>query len=104
MPVPDRESVTFFELEPALQSALRRGTLTAVIIQAHTDSVGAPEANRALSQRWADDLKDWMIARGVPASIIAAEGFGEDEPVFAGPDETPSAENQRIEVTFVFAE
>lgn len=104
MPVADREAVSFLELEPALQSALRRGTLIEVIIHAHTDSVGAPEANRALSQRWADDLKYWMIERGVLASIITAEGFGEDEPVFAEPDETPSTENQRIEVTFVFAE
>ena len=100
--LPDRNAVRFDELEPALSVAMGQGGIDRIIIRAHTDSVGTEADNLALSRRWANDLKDWIIARGIPANIVEAEGFGESQPMEALPDETPSLLNQRIEVEIRF--
>jgi outer membrane protein OmpA-like peptidoglycan-associated protein len=100
--VADRNDLRFEVFEPVLQSALAQGEISEVIIRAHTDGVGSEADNLVLSQRWADDLKDWMIARGVRASVITAEGLGESRPLEAVPDGTPSAANQRIDITIRF--
>jgi esterase/lipase superfamily enzyme len=101
--VTDRDAVRFEEFEPMLQAAISRGDISEVIIRAHTDSVGSREDNLALSQQWANDLRDWIAARGVPLSVISAEGFGEDQPVEPVADGTPSALNQRIDIEIRFA-
>ena len=100
--VADRNDLRFEVFEPVLQSALAQREISEVIIRAHTDGVGSEADNLVLSQRWADDLKDWMIARGVRASVITAEGLGESRPLEAVPDGTPSAANQRIDITIRF--
>ena len=69
---------------------------------AHTDGIGTGPDNLALSQRWANDLKNWMVARGVAPDLIEAEGFGESQPLEAVPDEMTSVLNQRIEIEFRF--
>jgi len=103
LPVTDRSNIRYDEFEPVLQSAIDRGGISEIVIHAHTDSVGSAESNLALSRRWANDLRDWMSARGVPLSVILAEGFGEERPMEFVPDETPSVVSQRIEVTIRFA-
>ncbi len=100
--VSDRSDVRFEPFEPVLQSALSQGEIAEVIIRAHTDSVGSEADNLALSQRWAEDLKGWIVARGVPASAVTAEGLGESRPLEDVPDGTPSAANQRIDITIRF--
>lgn len=100
--IPDRGAISYAALEPVLMAAMSQGQISRVIIGAHTDSVGSREDNLALSQRWAEDLRDWTVSRGVPPSVITAEGFGEERPMEALPDETPSALNQRIEIQILF--
>ncbi|MGA1342906.1 MAG: alpha/beta hydrolase [Hyphomonas sp.] len=103
LPVTDRANIRYDAFEPVLQSAIDQGGISEIVIHAHTDSVGSAESNLALSRRWANDLRDWISARGVPLSVIIAEGFGEERPIEFVPDETPSVVSQRIEVTIRFA-
>ena len=100
--VADRRDVRFDEFEPILASAMAQGSIQRIIIRAHTDSVGPAPDNLTLSRRWANDLKAWIVVRGVPADVIEAEGFGESAPMEAVPDETASALNQRIEIEIRF--
>ena len=74
------------------------------MIEAHTDSVGDAEANRALSQRWAFTMRDWLVMDGVDPAIITAQGYGEDRPLVDVPDETAEPRNQRIEITIYYAQ
>ncbi len=48
-------------------------------LSSHTDSRGATGYNRKLSQRRATSAKNWLTARGIDASRIAAVGYGEDQ-------------------------
>src|SRR6185369_7862677 len=50
-------------------------------IEGHTDSRGATNANRVLSQRRADAVRDALIAAGVAAGRISSVGLGEEQPV-----------------------
>lgn len=52
----------------------------AVFITAHTDSVGNPENNMALSQRRAGAVREALIRRAVPDDKIQARPYGENKP------------------------
>jgi outer membrane protein OmpA-like peptidoglycan-associated protein len=73
-------------------------------IGGHTDSVGKPENNQALSQKRADAVKAYWTAKGVAAAGLVATGFGETKPLEAVGDETANEKNRRIEFTVTAAQ
>jgi outer membrane protein OmpA-like peptidoglycan-associated protein len=56
-------------------------------IEGHTDSRGSDSRNRALSQRRAEAVRDWLIAHGIDGERLEAKGLGEDQPETAEPPE-----------------
>jgi outer membrane protein OmpA-like peptidoglycan-associated protein len=75
-----------------------------VTVEGHTDAKGSDEYNRALSERRARAVRDWLAARGhLPASAAIA-GYGESKPIAAnrrpdGSDDPEGREkNRRVEV------
>jgi len=67
-------------------------------IEGHTDSRGATNANRVLSQRRADAVRDALIAAGVAAGRISSVGLGEEQPVADNESEEGRARNRRVDV------
>lgn len=63
----------------------------------HTDSLGRPEVNAALSQARADAVRQYFIQHGVSPAQLISIGKGSSAPV--APNETPEgrARNRRIE-------
>jgi OmpA-OmpF porin, OOP family len=55
--------------------------IRAVIVTGHTDRIGSEAYNQKLSERRANQVKDYLAAQGVDAAIIEAVGKGESEPV-----------------------
>lgn len=51
------------------------------LIEGHTDAVGAEEFNLELSQKRAQAVIEALVALGVPAERLVAEGKGESEPI-----------------------
>ena len=45
-------------------------------IEGHTDSTGAVEFNQALSQKRANEVRDYLIGQGLDARTLTAEGLG----------------------------
>lgn len=68
-----------------------------ISIEGHTDTVGNPDSNQALSQARASAVKSYWESKGLTSATITATGFGESQPLVATPDETPSEQNRRIE-------
>jgi outer membrane protein OmpA-like peptidoglycan-associated protein len=66
-------------------------------VAGHTDSVGKPENNQALSQKRADAVKSYWTAKGVAAEGLVAKGYGETKPVEPVADETANEKNRRID-------
>lgn len=66
-------------------------------IVGHTDAVGGDAANRALSQRRADAVADYLAERhGVRRDRLDTAGMGAREPLL--PKKPKAAENRRVEI------
>ncbi len=69
-----------------------------ILIDAHTDSVGSDEANLKLSRDRAEEVKKYLVSKGVTANRIVARGWGEYRPVVSGEKtEEDRAANRRTE-------
>ena len=51
-----------------------------VTLTGHTDTVGSPDVNMALSQRRAEAVRNALVREGVPAAAITTAAQGEAEP------------------------
>jgi outer membrane protein OmpA-like peptidoglycan-associated protein len=70
-----------------------------VVVQGHTDDVGSPETNLALSQRRADAVLKYLIVNyGVDPTRLVAKGMGAQAPVAPNDTEENRARNRRIEL------
>jgi outer membrane protein OmpA-like peptidoglycan-associated protein len=69
-----------------------------VTVVGHTDRVGAPESNDALSLKRAAAVRDMLIQIGIPRDAIEAVGRGEREPLVQTPDGKAEERNRRVEI------
>ncbi len=67
-------------------------------IQGHTDNVGNPENNKALSQARAESVKARLVDRGIDASRLTATGYGDAQPTASNETAEGKQENRRVEV------
>jgi OOP family OmpA-OmpF porin len=69
-----------------------------VAIEGHTDNVGQPAANKALSEARARSVMAAVVAGGVDAKRLSAAGFGQERPVADNRGEEGRAKNRRVEL------
>ncbi|MDG5490965.1 OmpA family protein [Psychroserpens sp. SPM9] len=67
-------------------------------IDGHTDSVGSKSTNQLLSERRANAVRDYLIANGISAERLTANGFGEDYPIASNKTRNGRKNNRRVEV------
>jgi outer membrane protein OmpA-like peptidoglycan-associated protein len=67
-------------------------------IEGYTDSNGDAAMNQALSQARADAVRDALIARGLTAERLVAQGFGAQKPIATNDTPAGRAANRRIEL------
>jgi outer membrane protein OmpA-like peptidoglycan-associated protein len=68
-------------------------------IEGHTDNVGQPAANKALSEKRAAAVKAYLVAKyGVDAARLEAKGFGATKPVAPNTDDAGRQKNRRVEL------
>lgn len=70
-----------------------------VDVVGHTDSDGTEEYNQALSIRRANSVRDYLVTKGVDASIIDVSGEGETNPVVSNKTREGRAQNRRVEIS-----
>jgi len=103
------------EIKPAgrakldkLAADLRRvSSVSSILIVGHTDGKGTEAYNYRLGQRRADSVAQYMISRGIPASLITTQSRGKLDPV--APNTLPNGKdnpegralNRRVEVTTI---
>jgi outer membrane protein OmpA-like peptidoglycan-associated protein len=75
----------------------------AIRIEGHTDTIGRTAFNRSLSEARAAAVRDALIARGIPAERLQAQGFGAARPVADNRTDSGRALNRRIEFHAVAA-
>ena len=67
-------------------------------IEGHTDNLGNPESNQALSLQRANAVRDYLVSQGLNTDSLSAEGLGENNPV--ADNDTPEGrqKNRRVEI------
>ncbi|MCB1360920.1 MAG: OmpA family protein [Rhodobacteraceae bacterium] len=70
-------------------------------IGGHTDSTGSDEANMTLSLERAQAVRAALLARGVPADGLTAEGYGATQPVASNDTDAGRAANRRTAVRWI---
>jgi outer membrane protein OmpA-like peptidoglycan-associated protein len=84
-------------LQPALDM-LQADPEMEVEIEGHTDWIGSDAYNDGLSQRRAQAVVEWLVARGIDRARISAVGRGESEPVATNATREGRQLNRRVEV------
>ena len=67
-------------------------------VYGHTDSTGSDAYNQSLSERRAQSVANYLIMRGVSASRIRSQGFGESYPVASNDTPEGRQRNRRVEI------
>ena len=70
-------------------------------VYGHTDSTGSDAFNQRLSEQRATTVMNYLISRGVPASRLRSQGFGETMPVASNDTVDGRAKNRRVEIKIV---
>ncbi len=73
-----------------------------VTLAGHTDSTGPDEVNLELSRARAQEVKNYMVERGVDANRLVVEGAGEDEPIAGNDTVEGRATNRRVQVLVIY--
>jgi outer membrane protein OmpA-like peptidoglycan-associated protein len=84
-------------LAPVLEMLQRDPTLS-VDIEGHADWMGSDAYNIRLSQRRAQAVVDWLVARGIARERLHAVGKGEREPIASNETAEGRQLNRRVEV------
>ena len=81
-----------------LERMLSENPNITVEIAGHTDKIGSPAYNKALSLKRAQAVVDYVVRKGIPKSRIVARGYGEERPLASNDDEREGrALNRRVE-------
>jgi outer membrane protein OmpA-like peptidoglycan-associated protein len=101
-----------FNIRPDAAAALNK---LLIIIQAqspnasiriagHTDAIGSDAYNQTLSRNRANAVKNWLSGKGIAATRMTTQGFGESRPIAANtkPNGSDNPEgrqqNRRVQV------
>lgn len=79
-------------------ASLNENRATTVTIIGHTDNTGSEAINMPLSRDRAAHTRDYLVARGVAANRIIAEGRSSHEPLVANDSAANRARNRRVEI------
>ena len=73
-----------------------------LVIEGHTDSVGADDINQVLSERRATAVKNWLLQNLAPGhGDIEVIGFGESQPVADNGNFQGRQRNRRVEIRVI---
>ncbi len=72
-----------------------------VVLRGHTDDQGTDEYNIALGSRRAQNVRDYLIGKGIIADRLHTMSFGENMPKVIDGGEDARAQNRRVEF-FIF--
>ena len=69
-----------------------------LLVTGHTDASGSAETNRVLSEYRAASMRDYLVARGVPAARTEARGLGAAVPLASNSTREGRRVNRRVEI------
>jgi outer membrane protein OmpA-like peptidoglycan-associated protein len=92
----DLRPESFVELDRVVK-LLKENPAIEIEMSAHTDSYGTDEYNFKLSDNRARSCMEYIISKGIPASRITSQGYGESKPVVDNDTDENRQLNRRVE-------
>jgi outer membrane protein OmpA-like peptidoglycan-associated protein len=89
---------SYVQLDKLANTLLKYPHLT-IEVAGHTDNVGDPRLNQALSEHRAMVVTHYLQRKGVAEGRIKARGYGGSRPVAPNTTETERSRNRRVEFT-----
>jgi len=97
-----------YEIRPQYHAAvdevievLKQNPSLAIEIQGHTDNLGAPAYNQALSEKRARAVKVYMQTKGIEPARLRAVGYGSAGSIASNDTAAGRALNRRIEIVVI---
>jgi len=72
-----------------------------LFLAGHADKRGTPEYNRALGERRALAVREYLVGLGIPPASLYTNSYGADRPAVQGDTEEAYAKNRRVQVGVV---
>ncbi|RWD92826.1 OmpA family protein [Mesorhizobium sp.] len=95
--ISDEEVQKLEGVATAMEKLLKKNPAETFLIEGHTDAVGTPDANLALSDRRAEAVAEALTnAFGIPAENLTTQGYGEEYLKVNTPG--PNRENRRVAI------
>jgi outer membrane protein OmpA-like peptidoglycan-associated protein len=69
-----------------------------IVIEGYTDDTGTDAVNLPLSEARAQEVRTYLVSRGVPEGNIMAKGFGPTRPIASNKTVEGRATNRRVEI------
>jgi outer membrane protein OmpA-like peptidoglycan-associated protein len=71
-----------------------------IMLAGHADRSGTQDYNLGLSERRNESVQEYLTSRGIPATRISSEAFGESMPRVPTADGVRELQNRRVEITY----
>jgi OmpA-OmpF porin, OOP family len=92
---------TSFKALNDLVEILKIKNTMVVEIQGHTDDVGAAETNLKLSQERADEVRRYLITKGIESARVSAKGYGQTLPIADNGTDAGKSKNRRTSLKVI---
>lgn len=90
------QSVSTLEKVKEVMSQLTPGQ---VVVEGHTDSVGAADVNMKLSEARAEAIKKYLVSQSaVSEEIVETKGLGYEHPISSNKTKAGRAQNRRVDI------
>jgi hypothetical protein len=70
-----------------------------IVINGHADERGSPEYNMKLSAQRAEGVRKYLTEKGIPASYITVNAYGETQPLADNTSSEGKQKNRRVEIS-----
>ncbi len=77
---------------------LRSDSKVNLSVEGHTDSRGSDAYNLTLSRARAEEVKKYLVGKGIDGKRLSAKGYGETRPVASNDTEAGREANRRVEM------
>lgn len=87
-----------------LAAILKEYPKSNILVEGHTDNVGAESYNLTLSKNRAQAVTNYLVTNGISAGRLDTKWYGESQPKFDNSTAEGRAKNRRVEIAIVASE
>lgn len=88
----------------AVAEVLRKYPQIDIVVSGHTDNIGNPKYNMALSENRAKAVSDYLMGKAIAPTRLSYIGHGDQKPLADNTSENGRSQNRRVEIKLITRE